>query len=503
MPRGPKLIPGASVAGGRYRLLAPHGGTRGLQFWEALDVKLDREVALTFVDADQRGDDDSQSGPQAVLSRTLRLGRINSPGLARVLDVVRGSSGGIVVAEWTPGRSLREMAETTPSPIGAARAIRALAAAAEAAHRTGGALSIDHPDRVRISINGDAVLAFPATLADADSTSDVRGLGAMLYSLITARWPLADPSAGPVGGLLPAGRGADGNIVEPRVVRPEVPFDISAVAVRALQSESGIRTAATVQHILDQASVVNDKTEMIPALRLGHREQGASGHALNDPEAIEAEKKKSTRMLAALTALGVFTVIVLILLVVWVASFLSGGSNDTPLSEQSFGLTTEATAPENNSPAPAPAAATVPVASSAVTVFSPQGTPDQPATAKNAIDGNPATAWSSDSYFQPFPSLKNGVGLMVTLADAANLKNVAITSDSPGTVVEIRSAPSANTSLDQTKEIGSGVLKNGVTDIPVTSDGSGQYVLVWITQLSTESGQNQTSISEIAFTAAK
>lgn len=259
MPRGPKLIPGASVAGGRYRLLAPHGGTRGLQFWEALDVKLDREVALTFVDADQRGDDDSQSGPQAVLSRTLRLGRINSPGLARVLDVVRGSSGGIVVAEWTPGRSLREMAETTPSPIGAARAIRALAAAAEAAHRTGGALSIDHPDRVRISINGDAVLAFPATLADADSTSDVRGLGAMLYSLITARWPLADPSAGPVGGLLPAGRGADGNIVEPRVVRPEVPFDISAVAVRALQSESGIRTAATVQHILDQASVVNDK----------------------------------------------------------------------------------------------------------------------------------------------------------------------------------------------------------------------------------------------------
>ncbi|MCW0192132.1 MAG: peptidoglycan biosynthesis protein MviN [Rhodococcus sp.] len=503
MPRGPKLIPGASVAGGRYRLLAPHGGTRGLQFWEALDVKLDREVALTFVDADQRGDDDSQSGPQAVLSRTLRLGRINSPGLARVLDVVRGSSGGIVVAEWTPGRSLREMAETTPSPIGAARAIRALAAAAEAAHRTGGALSIDHPDRVRISINGDAVLAFPATLADADSTSDVRGLGAMLYSLITARWPLADPSAGPVGGLLPAGRGADGNIVEPRVVRPEVPFDISAVAVRALQSESGIRTAATVQHILDQASVVNDKTEMIPALRLGHREQGASGHALNDPEAIEAEKKKSTRMLAALTALGVFTVIVLILLVVWVASFLSGGSNDTPLSEQSFGLTTEATAPENNSPAPAPAAATVPVAASAVTVFSPQGTPDQPATAKNAIDGNPATAWSSDSYFQPFPSLKNGVGLMVTLADAANLKNIAITSDSPGTVVEIRSAPSANTSLDQTKEIGSGVLKNGVTDIPLSSDGSGQYVLVWITQLSTESGQNQTSISEIAFTAAK
>ncbi|MCJ0905547.1 lipid II flippase MurJ [Rhodococcus sp. ARC_M6] len=502
MPRGPKLIPGASVAGGRYRLLAPHGGTRGLQFWEALDVKLDREVALTFVDAEQRGDDNPQSGPQAVLSRTLRLGRINSPGLARVLDVVRGSSGGIVVAEWTPGRSLREMAETTPSPIGAARAVRSLASAAEAAHRTGGALSIDHPDRVRISINGDAVLAFPATLAEADSTSDVRGLGAMLYALITARWPLAEPSAGPVGGLLPAGRDAAGRPIEVRVIRPEVPFDISAVATRALQSESGIRTAATVQHILDQASVVNDKTEMIPALRLGHRDPGMSGHALTDPEAIEAEKKKSTRMLAALTALGVFTVIVLILLGVWVASFLSGSSSDTPLSEQNFGLTTEVSAPETNS-SPAPAVATMPVNASRVTVFSPQGTPDQPATAKNVIDGNPATEWSTDSYFQPFPSLKNGVGLMLTLADPAALKNVSITSDSPGTVVEIRSAPSADTTLDQTKEIGSGVLKSGVTEIPVTSDSAGQFVLVWITKLSTQSGQNQTSISDITFTAAR
>ncbi|MGC0366729.1 putative peptidoglycan lipid II flippase [Rhodococcus sp. 27YEA15] len=500
VPRGPKLIPGASVAGGRYRLLAPHGGTRGLQFWEALDVKLDREVALTFVDADQRGDDDTQAGPQAVLSRTLRLGRINSPGLARVLDVVRGSSGGIVVAEWTPGRSLREMAETTPSPIGAARAIRALAAAAESAHRTGGALSIDHPDRVRISINGDAVLAFPATPADADSTSDVRGLGAMLYTLITARWPLAAPDAEPVGGLRPAGRDAEGKLIEPRVVRPEVPFDISAVAVRALQSESGIRTAATVQHILDQASVVNDKTEMIPALRLGQRDAAAGGHALSDPVAIEEEKKKSTRMLAALTALGVFTIIVLILLGVWVASFLSGSSSDTPLDKQNIGLTSEAAVPQGNSPAPAPTT-TGPVKPVGASVFSPQGTADQPATAKNAIDGNPATSWSTDAYFQPFPALKNGVGLMITLADPANLKSVAITSDSPGTVVEIRSAPSADTTLDQTKEIGSATLTSGVTDIPVTGDSTGPYVLIWITKLSTDSGQNQSSIAEVTFTA--
>ncbi|MDI9954299.1 murein biosynthesis integral membrane protein MurJ [Rhodococcus sp. IEGM 1305] len=515
-PRGPKLIPGASVAGGRYRLLTPHGGSRGLQFWQALDVKLDREVALTFVDAEQRSTSAGPEGPQAILSRTLRLGRINSPGLARVLDVVRGSSGGIVVAEWTPGRSLREMADTKPSPIGAASAIRALAAAAETAHRAGGALSIDHPDRVRISINGDAVLAFPATLADSDSSTDVRGLGAMLYALITARWPLGDPSApagdpsgshrpGSVGGMRLADRDSSGQPIGPRVIRPEVPFEISAVALRSLEPNGGIRTAATVQHILDQASVVNDKTEFIPVLRLGQRAPGTTGHALADPEALEAEKKKSNRMIAALVGLAVVTIIVLALLGFWLATFLTGSSSDAPLTEQDFGLTTSAEAPpnpESPAPAPAPAANVAPVSPSGATVFSPQGTPDSAANARLAVDGNTSTVWSTDSYFQPFPALKNGVGLMVTLDDPATLSSVWINSPTPGTNVEIRSAPSENPTLDQTQVLGSKVLGNGVTEIPVKSEGPTKNVLVWITGLTNSGGKNQSSIADVGFNAA-
>ncbi|WP_174553865.1 murein biosynthesis integral membrane protein MurJ [Rhodococcus marinonascens] len=512
-PRGPKLLPGASVAGGRYRLLTPHGGSRGLQFWQALDVKLDREVALTFVDAEQRSNSATPEGPQAILSRTLRLGRINSPGLARVLDVVRGSSGGIVVAEWTPGRSLREMADTRPSPIGAASAVRVLAAAAETAHRAGGALSIDHPDRVRISITGDAVLAFPATLADSDSSSDVRGLGAMLYALITARWPLTDRSApagaprpGSVGGMRLADRDSSGQPIGPRVIRPEVPFEISAVALRALEPDGGIRTAATVQHILDQASVVNDKTEYIPAIRLGQRNVGGSSNVLADPEALEAEKKKSNRMIAALAGLGVVTIIVLALLGFWLAAFLTGSSSNAPLTEQSFGLTTPATAsvaPEAG-PGPGPATAPTPgapITPAGVTVFSPQGTPDSAASARLAIDGDASTMWSTDNYFQSFPTLKNGVGLMVTFDQPVNLSNVSINSPSPGTAVEIRSAPSTDPSLDQTRVLGSAVLDDGVTEISVTSAGPTRNVLIWITGLSSSDGRNQSSIANMEFDA--
>ncbi|WP_405167999.1 murein biosynthesis integral membrane protein MurJ [Nocardia sp. NBC_01499] len=509
--RGPKLIPGASVAGGRYRLLAGHGGARGLKFWQALDIKLDREVALTFVDADQKASENSgHDGPQAILSRTLRLGRINSPGLARVLDVVRGSSGGIVVAEWTPGRSLREMAETVPSPIGAARAIRALASAAELAHRGGGSLSIDHPDRVRISATGDAVLAFPGTLADSDAQSDVRGLGAMLYSLITARWPIRSGgitgTAATVGGLRLADFGPDGTPVEPRQIRPEVPFEISAVAVRSLESNKGVRTAATVQHVLEQASVVDQKTDFIPVLRLGQRPPSAPDESLADPELLAAERERSQRMMWIMVGLGILAALVVGVVIWWMVSVFAPGASDAPLNEQrNIGLTTNNSPPAATPAAAGPTAPTggVPVPITGVSVFSPEGTPDGVGSVNAVLDQNPATLWRSDQYFQQFPALKKGVGLLSTLPSPAKLTNVSINSPSPGTAVEIRTSPTASPTLDQTQLIGSAKLGDGVTDIPVRTDQAARYVLIWITGLGNSSGgQFQTSIADIRFDAA-
>ncbi|MGN2635102.1 murein biosynthesis integral membrane protein MurJ [Nocardia takedensis] len=511
VPRGPKLIPGASVAGGRYRLLADCGGSRGLRFWQALDIKLDREVALTFVDADQKATENAgHDGPQAILSRTLRLGRINSPGLARVLDVVRGSSGGIVVAEWTPGRSLREMAETVPSPIGAARAIRALASAAELAHRGGGSLSIDHPDRIRISASGDAVLAFPGTLSDSDAQSDVRGLGAMLYALITARWPIRTGgltgTAATVGGLHLADFGSDGTPIEPRQIRPEVPFEISAVAVRSLESNKGVRTAATVQHVLEQASVLDQKTDFIPVLRLGQRQQSPSAvdESLADPELLAAERERSQRMMWIMVGLGILAALVVGIIIWWMVRVFAPSASDAPLDEQGgIGLTSESIA------APAPAAITtdspagsIPVPVTGVSVFSPEGTPDGASSVNAVLDQNPATVWRTDQYFQQFPALKKGVGLLATLPSPAKLATVSINSPSPGTAVEIRTSPTDAPTLDQTQLVGTAQLGDGTTEIPVRTDASARYVLVWITGLGNSRNQFQSAIADIRFDAA-
>ncbi len=143
-------------------------------------------------------------------------------------------------------------------------------------------------------------------------------------------------------------------------------------------------------------------------------------------------------------SLGVLTVVVLALIGWWLVSLLTGGNSDEPLNKQNLGLTTSAVAPEPSSeasPSAAPSATTT-VRPVNAAVFSPQGTPDNAANAGMAIDGNPATVWNTDAYFQPFPALKNGVGLMVTLPDAAKLTSMQITSPTPGTQVEIRTAPS-------------------------------------------------------------
>ncbi|MGC4934440.1 murein biosynthesis integral membrane protein MurJ [Gordonia sp. DT30] len=516
--RGPRLVPGAAVAGGRYRLLEHHGGTRGLQFWKAQDVNLDREVGLTFVDSEQLAplpDKDvptkaGDSGPQAVLTRTLRLGQISSSGVARVLDVVRGSSGGIVVAEWVQGSSLADVAATHPSPIGAARAVRALAAAAEAAHRSGGALSIDHPDRIRISSEGNAVLAFPGTLAGDDAASDVRGLGAVLYALLLQRWPLdgANGSAlvttattrTPVGGLAIAAPAADGDgPIEPREVDPEIPFEISAVAARALSGTRGIRTAATVQHVLDQATVVDLKTDMIPAL----------GDSDEPPVSITApsgrigsdEPDRSNRTIALLVGAALLVLLVVVALVVWLTGIFGGGDENTDINQF---LSTSTSAPARPAPASAPApapAAGGPIAlqSAALVDYSGQSG-DSPDQARSVINGA-GPGWRSDNYrTAAFGNLKQGLGLMVDLGSAQAAKTVTITTTTPGFGVSLRSASSPDATLAQTTELTSGTVNQPTTTLTIPNPQPSRYLLVWITSLPGSAGNYQVQVSKIAMT---
>ncbi len=486
------LIPGASIGGGRYRLLVFHGGPPNLQFWQALDTALDRQVALTFVDPDATLPDEQV---QAILSRTLKLSRLDMPGVARVLDVTSTGSGGLVVSEWIRGGSLPEVANTSPSPIGGARAIQSLAAAAEAAHRSGVALSIDHPSRVRVSIEGDVALAFPATLPDAAPEDDIRGIGAALYALLINRWPL--PESGVRSGLAPAELDAAGQPIEPRAVDRDIPFQISAAAARAVQEGGGIRSAPTLLNLLQQATAIADRTELIspvdepeapPASRL-------RGAPTDDPETAARRRK------GLMIGLGIGGAIIVVALLV-LASVLSRIFGDVGgLGGDQLGLNS----PSSSAAQPSDSGNGNVVKPVRATVFSPEGAADAPEAAPLAIDGNPSTVWPIDTYTDPvpFPSFKNGVGLMLQLPKPTKLGEVTINLDSTGTAVQIRASqtPTPASLDDTTVLVPATTLKPGPNTIKVDNAPPMSNVLVWVSTLGQVNGQSRSDIAEITLKA--
>jgi putative peptidoglycan lipid II flippase len=489
------LVPGARIAGGRYRLLVFHGGAPPLQFWQALDTALDRQVALTFVDPDGALSHDVL---QEILARTLRLSRIDKPGVARVLDVVHTGSGGLVVTEWIRGGSLQEVADTAPSPIGAIRAMQSLAAAADAAHRAGVALSIDHPSRVRVSIEGDVVLAYPATMPDANPQDDIRGIGAALYALLVNRWPL--PEHGVRSGLAPADRDSSGLPVEPTVIDRDIPFQISAVAVRAVQEDGGIRSASTLLNLLQQATAVADRTEV-----LGPIDDTPFVPSPREPAVREyANFARRRRNVLIGVGAGVAVIVVALLVLASVVSKIFGNVGGG-LNKDELGLNGPSSSTASSS-APSSAAAGGGVKPTKATVFSPDGDPDNPGTAGQAIDGDPSTAWATEVYTDavPFPSFKQGEGLILQLPNPTVVGQVSIDTPSTGTKVEIRSASTPSPSkLDDTTVLAPAfTLKPGHNVIPVRAGAPTSNLLVWISTLGTTNGKSQAGFFEITVQAA-
>lgn len=185
--RGKRQLPGSYVANGRFRLLVDHGGAPGLGFWRARDVERNVDVALTIYDAEQLASGTPMSPEhtaQQVAERTQALAQLRQPGMARILAVVPDTTGGVVVSEWVAGSSLATVADAAPDPWAAAHAVTKLTEAVVAAHAQGTALGIDHRARLRVAVDGNVVLAFPALTPAASYRSDIRGLGTVLALLV-------------------------------------------------------------------------------------------------------------------------------------------------------------------------------------------------------------------------------------------------------------------------------------------------------------------------------
>ncbi len=494
------LVAGSTIAGGRIRLMVFHGDAPHLQFWQAVDTVTGHQLAVTVVDSENAL---PPATVTAIQSHSASLRGIDSPGLARVIDVGRDECGVVVVSEWTRGATLKEVAETAPSPIGVADAVLPLAETLDVVHGAGLTLSIDHPDRIRVSADGRVVLAFPATMPNTTPRDDLRGIGAVMYGLLVNRWPL--PGTAAAKGWKPVETDAQGRIPEPAALNRRVPFLISSTAAGLVRDGDGIRSAKTIATLLREAAedAVHDAA---PSTTRALAVPVPPGRYAGFRNFGPAEKAHYARRQLLKTFLGVSAAVALVVLMTFVDTMtriVSTVDNQAPMNPNKLGLQTTSPKPlPGSAPLAAAPPADRPVKPVKASVFSPGGAPDNPKSAALAIDGDPATAWSTDTYFdaQPFPHMKDGVGLLLQLPGPTSVSAVTVDLDSAGTVAQVRSSATATPAkLGDTAELSPPTpMQPGHNVIPVNASAAPTtFIVVWISTLGTAHGKSRSDISEI------
>ncbi|MGH3883526.1 MAG: protein kinase family protein [Pseudonocardiaceae bacterium] len=489
-PGAPWPTPGALVGQGRYRLLSEVGrdDRRSVQLWRGRDLVLDRDVALTlFIGAPQ--DPGALRLIRAAVARALRSARLEAAGAARVLDVLEpdakfGPTVAVVVAEWTRGRGLAELLDDgLPPPSVAASILAPLAGAVDTAHSAGLILGCDHPYRIRVTPDRQARLAFPGPLPVNGPQDDIRGLGAMLYLLLTGYWPLPHgPSNLPTAPLQP-----DGTPASPTTLRPGVPVDLSTLALRSLAdpgTAGGLHTGAAVRRVLElNVADAADAELALAASRKGRHSRVRPA----DPE--RARRERRTKLGLSMAVLAVTTLLILGYAGMQVLSVFTNAGG-TPLV---------VAGPSPAEPPAPPLAALSSVRVKNLAVYDPsgKGRPDHLRDVGKLLDGNPNTAWSTDSYRQQFPIYKKGLGVMLSFEQPVAAASVTVLSPSPGTVLEIRTAASPRAELAETTLVGTATLGPGSTQIPLRSVPPTRYLLVWITELAGGGDRNQSKLSEV------
>jgi eukaryotic-like serine/threonine-protein kinase len=230
-----------TVLGSRYALRRRLSHGPDLERWFALDVTLQRDVALTVVGS-------SHPNRAGVLDAARRAAGVEDARLVRILDVGAEADSSFIVEETMSGsESLATLLLQGPLPAEEARRV-----AGETAKglETAGQRGLHHlqltPHHVLIAPDGAirvSGVAVTAAISGPDDKEPEAGtalrrdalcLVAMVYAALTSRWPLDEK----VSGVEPAPRMSLG-AVSPSELVAGVPDDLDALCRSTLNEANG------------------------------------------------------------------------------------------------------------------------------------------------------------------------------------------------------------------------------------------------------------------------
>lgn len=443
----------------RYKLEALLDRTAVGTLWLANDTVLDRRVTVTLVDASVAADDASR---RALFANARTLAAAPATRLVRILDAGTDGDVPFLVTERVSNDTLADVLERDgPLPPGRAAEIVAdvLDGMAEA-HAVGvlhldaspANVVFDDEGRTRLRDTGVApALAAVAGVATpprpkppegtaVDERTDVWCAGELLVTALTGRAP-SDSAR------------------EARRVR--APRSIKAIAQRALAD--------------DPAGRFSDAPAMASALRAASK--GASGRSEPRPE----RRETVFRTWIAIPLLVTVVAVSVVGAGLWLGPLEIGGP---------VGIRLHHGRPGPDTP---PAAASVNVAG--VSILDPYGDGRENDDAlAYAIDGDPATVWRSENYFDGSLN-KPGLGLVFDLGSEATVTGFRLETPAEGFAFSVLVGDDADALLGEARGA-------TVFTAPDTERGlpprTGRYVVVWITSVvPTADGANRAEVADV------
>jgi eukaryotic-like serine/threonine-protein kinase len=538
------------LIGGRYRLEHRIASGGMAEVWQAGDEVLGRHVAVKILHPHLAAD---QAFVARFRTEAIAAARLHHPSIVAIYDTCHDEGLEAIVMELVRGTTLRDQLDgrgmLTPREV--AHLGAEVADALAAAHRAGlvhrdikpANILLCADERVMVTDFGIAKIRDDTDHTQAgtmlgtvkylapeqvrsepvDGRTDIYSLGVVLFESACARPPFSgdNPAATALARL-------HQRAPRPSQLRPTIPPGLETVIVRCLerdpadryQQADDLRAALLEPGLLasadDDLTVIEDPPvgddlthawrapavttiaaagAPVAAAAPGPAPVGEGGLGAGPPSHVgfmdpgpEPPPRHGVWLRPVLAIVLVVTALVVAFLLV----------DRTSLGHRLFG---DDAATTTSAPATVPAAAAL--TPSSVNSFDPEGsgTPgENDSQLPLAIDGNPATGWSTESYSdRHFGNLKGGVGISLSLAQASRLGQLRVVSPTQdwSAQVYVSDADVAPTTLaGWGKPVAhhDGIAGNATFDL---AGHTGRHVLLWITDLGSGDPRVHTQIDEL------